>query len=249
MRKSLGPLLSLADDWLASSVEREKKGLSPAGNAETRRNPQKGFQPSRANLSGTSSEPGELCCCTGTQIFQAYKFSRNTQVENESWQLMTRALKKPQKDRQDSSWHCNATLQQHSKNAYLSTLTHLLQCCAWRRVTIHTLSKKPPLSNWAPENEFFSRCHPIISCILVRLNNRSRIRTRWRNTPSSWHLKSQPEHMISHSLPTCKFDVELVLGLENLDVEGAIRSKVFHCPGSEDGLMILRKLETVLDSV
>lgn len=49
--------------------------------------------------------------------------------------------------------------------------------------------------------------------------------------------------MISHSLPTCKLDVELVLWLENLDVQGAIWSKVFHCPGSEDGLMILRKLE------
>lgn len=49
-------------------------------------------------------------------------------------------------------------------------------------------------------------------------------------------------YFISHSLPTCKFDVELVLWLENLDVEGAIWSKVFHCPGSEDGLMILRKL-------
>lgn len=42
---------------------------------------------------------------------------------------------------------------------------------------------------------------------------------------------------------TCKFDVELVFWLENLDVKGAIWSKVFHCPGSEDGLMILRKLE------
>lgn len=37
--------------------------------------------------------------------------------------------------------------------------------------------------------------------------------------------------------------MELVLWLENLDVERAIWSKVFHCPGSEDGLMVLRKLE------
>lgn len=37
--------------------------------------------------------------------------------------------------------------------------------------------------------------------------------------------------------------MELVLWLENLDVKGAVWSEVFHCPGSEDGLMILRKLE------
>lgn len=113
----------------------------------------------------------------------------------------------------------------------------------------NTHTEQNPPVKLGQENEFFSRCHPIISCILTRLNNSSCIGTRRRNTPSSWHLKSQPEYLISHSLPTCKFDVELVLGLENLDVEGAIRSKVFHCPGSEDGLMILRKLETVLDSV
>lgn len=39
---------------------------------------------------------------------------------------------------------------------------------------------------------------------------------------------------------TCKFDVELVLWLQNLDVKRTIWSKVFHCPGSENGLMVLR---------
>lgn len=37
--------------------------------------------------------------------------------------------------------------------------------------------------------------------------------------------------------------MEFVLRLEDLDVQGAIWSKVFHGPGSEDGLMILRRLE------
>lgn len=52
------------------------------------------------------------------------------------------------------------------------------------------------------------------------------------------------DYLISRSLPTCKFDVEFILGLQNLDVEGAVWSKVFHSPCSEDGLVILRKLET-----
>lgn len=51
-------------------------------------------------------------------------------------------------------------------------------------------------------------------------------------------------NLISHSLPTCKFDMELVLWLENLDVKGAVWSEVFHRPCSKDGLVILRKLET-----
>lgn len=38
--------------------------------------------------------------------------------------------------------------------------------------------------------------------------------------------------------------MELVLRLENLDVKGAVWSEVFHRPCSEDGLVILRKLET-----
>lgn len=53
-----------------------------------------------------------------------------------------------------------------------------------------------------------------------------------------------PASFISHSLPTCKLDVELVLWLENLDVQRAVWSEVFDSPGSEDGLMILPTLKT-----
>lgn len=38
---------------------------------------------------------------------------------------------------------------------------------------------------------------------------------------------------------TCKFDVELVLRLEDLDVQGAVWSEVFHRPGPQDGLVVL----------
>lgn len=41
------------------------------------------------------------------------------------------------------------------------------------------------------------------------------------------------------SLITCKFDVELVLRLEDLNVEGAVWSKVFDSPGPQDSLVVL----------
>ena len=40
---------------------------------------------------------------------------------------------------------------------------------------------------------------------------------------------------------TCELDVELVLWFEDLDVEGAVGSKVLYRPGSEDGLVVLRE--------
>lgn len=38
---------------------------------------------------------------------------------------------------------------------------------------------------------------------------------------------------------TSKFDVKLVFGLEDLDIERAVGGKVLHSPGSKDGLVIL----------
>ena len=39
---------------------------------------------------------------------------------------------------------------------------------------------------------------------------------------------------------TGELDVELVLRLEDLDVEGAVGGEVLHSPGSKDGLVVLR---------
>lgn len=46
------------------------------------------------------------------------------------------------------------------------------------------------------------------------------------------HDATGPQH-------TSKFDVKLVFGLEDLDIEGAVGGKVLHSPGSKDGLVIL----------
>lgn len=40
--------------------------------------------------------------------------------------------------------------------------------------------------------------------------------------------------------------MELILWLENLDIKGAVWCKVFHCPGSKDGLVILRRFDKEL---
>lgn len=44
---------------------------------------------------------------------------------------------------------------------------------------------------------------------------------------------------------TCKFDMELIFRFEYLNIKGAVWGKVLHCPGSQDGLMVL--METVVD--
>lgn len=47
---------------------------------------------------------------------------------------------------------------------------------------------------------------------------------------------------------TSKFDVKLVLGLEDLDIEGAVGGKVLHSPGSKDSLVILGEVWLVLEA-
>ena len=44
---------------------------------------------------------------------------------------------------------------------------------------------------------------------------------------------------------TCKLDMKLVLRLEDLDVEGAVRGKVLHGPGTQYGLVVLSREATV----
>lgn len=43
----------------------------------------------------------------------------------------------------------------------------------------------------------------------------------------------------AHGAPTCELDVELVLGLEDLHVEGAVGGEVLDGPGPQDGLVVL----------
>lgn len=45
---------------------------------------------------------------------------------------------------------------------------------------------------------------------------------------------------------TSKFDVKLVFGLEDLDVEGTVGGKVLHSPGSKNGLVILGEVWLVI---
>lgn len=45
---------------------------------------------------------------------------------------------------------------------------------------------------------------------------------------------------------TCKFDMELIFRFEDLNIEGAVWGKVLHCPGSQDGLMVLKETVVVL---
>lgn len=48
---------------------------------------------------------------------------------------------------------------------------------------------------------------------------------------------------------TSKFDVKLVFGLEDLDVEGTVGGKVLHSPGSKNGLVILGEVWLVMEGL
>lgn len=52
-------------------------------------------------------------------------------------------------------------------------------------------------------------------------------------------LKQKKQNTDSLKTLTCKFNMELIFRFEYLDVERAVGSKVFHCPGSQDCLMVL----------
>lgn len=148
-------------------------------------------------------------------------------------------------DRLSFPCHHNATLHKQNKNASLTT--YLLHCYVSWQVTTQFQSQAGQISsNWAGEIYFLVGVIPLFPASWCDQITAVASKQHKKHT-FSWHLKSLPANLTSHSLPTCKFDMELVLWLENLDVQGAIWSEVFHRPGSEDGLMILRKLETERD--
>lgn len=84
---------------------------------------------------------------------------------------------------------------------------------------------------------------PCFKCIIwgcISLKQATYQKARLRSTKTL--TPAVTAHIIYVTL-TCKFNMELILWLENLDIKGAVWCKVFHCPGSKDGLVILRRFD------
>lgn len=118
----------------------------------------------------------------------------------------------------------------------------------WLRLTVHGKCARGAWPRWRwPDKHSWEPAWRTWTLLHTQHDLKTEKKISWqRPCPCAYEQLSLStvwlEHLIYLKVQTltCKFNMELILRFEYLDIKGTIWSEVLHCPGPQDGLMVLK---------